>query len=199
MQIKFTNYKPQALVPVIGLLWTISSWALAKLWGYGFLQGIGPTAIVMGFLTFYDKYFWKLPVLNLLTTLPDLNGDYEGEIGYHYNGQDGTKSCKLTINQTCSIIKVKSIFSKDGENDTQSVSTEAFIKTDQAGDQLLYFYYHNAGSSKSGDTLDAHDGMNVLEIIKDNKSLTLKGYYFTNRNPQTKGCMEVTKTTERGK
>jgi hypothetical protein len=199
MQIKFTYYKPQALIPVIGLLWAVSSWGLSSLWGYGFLQGIGPTAIVMGLLTLYDKYLWKLPVLKLINTIPDLNGIYEGEIAYHYNGEDGTKACKLEIKQSCSMIKVKTIFAKDGENDTQSVSTEAFIKTDEAGDQHLYFYYYNPGSCKNGDTLDAHDGMNVLEILKEKKTVKLKGYYFTNRNPQTKGCMEATKTTKGGK
>lgn len=151
----------------------------------------------MGLLTLYDKYLWKLPVLNLLNNVPNLNGIYEGKIAYHYNEQDNTKSCRLEIKQTCSSIKVKSIFNKDGENDTQSVSREAFIKTDDVGDQHLYFYYHNQGSCKNGDTLDSHDGMNVLEILKEKETVKLKGYYFTNRNPQTKGCMEVTKTTKR--
>ena len=197
MQIKFTYYKPEALVTTIGLLWPVLSWTLSKLWGYGFLQGIGPSVIVMGLLTLYDKYLWKLPVLNLLNNVPNLNGIYEGKIAYHYNEQDNTKSCRLEIKQTCSSIKVKSIFNKDGENDTQSVSREAFIKTDDVGDQHLYFYYHNQGSCKNGDTLDSHDGMNVLEILKEKETVKLKGYYFTNRNPQTKGCMEVTKTTKR--
>ena len=150
MQIKFTYYKPKALITTIGLLWPILSWALSKLWGYGFLQGIGPSVIVMGLLTLYDKYLWKLPVLNLLNNVPNLNGIYEGKIAYHYNEQDNTKSCRLEIKQTCSSIKVKSIFNKDGENDTQSVSREAFIKTDDVGDQHLYFYYHNQGSCKNG-------------------------------------------------
>lgn len=193
MQIKFTNYRPQVLIPIIGLFWTVLSWALSKLWGYGFLQGIGPTAIVMLFLMAYDKWFWKLPLLNLMNTIPDLNDNYVGEISFHWNGEDGTKDCKLEIKQTCSNIKVKSIFNKEGKNDSQSISTESFIKNDKAGDQHLYFYYHNRGSCKDGDTLDPHDGMNVLEILKEEKVIKLKGYYFTNRNPQTKGCMEVTK------
>ena len=150
----------------------------------------------MGFLTIYDKWLWKYPVLNLINTIPDLNGTYGGEIEYNFNEIEGTKSCKLEIKQTCSIIKVKSIFNKDGKNDTQSVSTEAFIKTDEAGDQHLYFYYHNRGSDKNGDTLDQHDGMNALEIPKNKNAIKLKGYYFTNRNPQTKGSMIVTKITK---
>ncbi len=181
------------MIPVIGILWSVSSWGLAKLWGYGFLQGIGPTAIVIFLLEVYDKWLWKFPVLNLMNTIPDLNGTYAGNIQYHYNESDDTKSCKLEIKQTCSNIKVKSFFSKDDENYTNSVSTEAFIKTDEAGDQSLYFYYHNLGSCKNGDTLNPHDGMNVLEISKDKKVIKLKGYYFTNRNPQTKGCMKATK------
>ncbi len=196
MQIKFTYYKPHALIPAIGLLWALSSWALSMVWGYGFLQGLGPTAIVMGFLKLYDKWLWKCPVLKLINTIPNLNGIYEGEIEYNYNGQDGTKTCRLEIKQTCSMLKVKTVFARDGENDTRSVSTEAFIKTDEAGDQHLFFYYHNPGSCKNGDTLDPHDGMNVLEITKIQKNIALEGYYFTNRNPQTKGCMKATRVTE---
>ncbi len=196
MQIKFTYCKPQALIPIIGLLWTASSWMLSKFWGYGFLQGIGPTAIVLGFLALYDKWFWKVPILSFINTIPDLNGKYEGTIGYHWDGQDNTKACALEIKQTCSNIKVKSSFNKDGENSTQSASTEAFIKTDEAGEQHLYFYYRNPGSFKNGDTLDQHDGMNVLDILKDKEGTKLKGYYFTNRNPQTMGCMEVIKINE---
>ncbi|MCK5580475.1 MAG: hypothetical protein KAJ18_04300 [Candidatus Omnitrophica bacterium] len=193
MQIKFTYYKPQVLIPGIGLLWAFSSWILAKFWGYGFLQGIGPTAIVMCFLSIYDKILWKYPVLNLMTTIPNLNGHYEGNISFYWNEENRTKASKMEIKQTCSNIKVTTIFSKENENSTQSVSTEAFIKTDEVGDQYLYFYYHNRGSCKDGDTLDPHDGMNVLKIMKNNNSITLPGYYFTNRNPQTKGCIEVSK------
>ena len=191
MQIKFTYYKPQALIPVIGLLWAFSSWMLSKLWGYGFLEGIGPSIIVMIFLTIYDKWLWKLPVFNLINTMPDLNGMYEGKIFFHFNDQNDTKDCKLEIKQTCSTIKVKTIFFRNGENSTQSVNTESSIKTDEVGDQHLYLYYHNRGSCKNGDTLDPHDGMNVLEIIQNNGSIQLDGYYFTNRNPQTRGSLKV--------
>jgi hypothetical protein len=125
--------------------------------------------------------------------MPNLNGVYEGKIFFHYNGLDSTKTCKLKIKQTCSVIKVETTFSKDGESNTQSVNTEAFIKTDEVGDQYLYFYYHNRGSCKNGDTLDPHDGINVLEIHHINGSIQFDGYYFTNRNPQTKGCLKATK------
>lgn len=193
--IKFTYYKPEILISVVGILWAFSSWILSQFWGYGLLEGTGPAAIVLCFLWCYDKWLWKLPVFKWMNSIPNISGRYRGEITYHWNGQDGSKSCQLKIKQTCSTIKVTSYFSKDSENDTQSVSLEAFIKTDEAGDHHLYFYYHNRGSCKNGDTLDPHDGMNVFEIIREQKGIKLKGYYFTNRNPQTKGCIEVSKIT----
>lgn len=196
MQIKLAYYKPQILFSALASLWAISSWALAKLWGYGLLQGTGPIVVIMFFLTLYDRWLWKWPILKLMNTVSDLNGNYEGEIDFYWNGQDMKKGCSMEIKQTCSNIKVKAIFNKEGENNTQSVSTEAFIKTDEAGDQHLFFYYHNRGSCKDGDTLDPHDGLNVLEILCKKKVITLKGYYFTNRNPQTKGRMEVTRIKE---
>jgi len=193
MQIRLAYYKPQILFSALGMIWAVSSWALSKLWGYGFLQGTGPVAVIMLFLTIYDRWLWKYPILNVMNTIPNLNGFYSGEIDFHWNGQDLRKTCNLEIKQTCSNIKIKAIFDKEGENNTQSVNTEAFIKTDEAGDQYLYYYYQNRGSCKSGDSLYQHDGMNVLEIQKKKGNTTLKGYYFTNRNPQTKGCMEVSK------
>lgn len=191
VQIRFTYYKSEILVPVVGILWASSSWILQLFWNNNLLQGFGPTAGVMLFLVLYDRWLWKIPLLRFMNTAPDLNGMYSGWVAYCYDGVDGTKKCILEIKQTCSIIKIKSIFNKDGENETQSVSMDAYITTDETQDQHLLFYYKNRGSCKAGDTLDQHDGMNVLEILKKGKSIRLKGYYFTNRNPQTKGCMEV--------
>lgn len=199
MKLTFAYYKPQFLVPIIGLLWSVSSWGLSMIWGYGILQGTGPSAIIMLFLAVYEKWLWKFPILKLGNTMPNLNGKYSGNIAFHWDGANKTKSCEIEIKQTCSNIKVKSVFKRDNENSTQSVSTEAFIKTDKAGDQHLYFYYHNIGSCKNGDTLGPHDGMNVLEIINEGKKTILRGYYFTNRNPQTKGCMELTRIIEGNK
>jgi len=193
MQINFSYYKPQALITSIIVLGSVSSWGLSKLCDYNFLQGIGPTTIVMGFLYVYDKYLWKLPVFKMINTVPNLNGVYEGEIEYYYNDENNKKKCRLEIKQTCSSIKVKSSFNKEGENETHSESTVALIKTDEVGDQHLYIYYRNPGSQKNGDSLNSHDGMNVLEILKKKKNITIKGYYFTNRDPQTKGRMEVIK------
>lgn len=193
MSVCFVYYKPKVLILVVVVLEALSSLMLSFLWGYGLMQGVGSTAIVVAFFVLYDKYLWKIPVLNFINIAPDLNGTYEGDIQFTYEGKDQTKRCKLIINQTCSFITVKSFFTRDGEKETQSKSTEAFISTDETGNQQLYLYYHNQGSNQGGDTLEQHDGINVFDININKSTIELDGYYFTNREPQTKGIIKVSK------
>ena len=166
---------------------------LSFVWQYGLLQGIPPTLLVATLLGFYDKWLWKFPVLNLLVRIPNLNGEYEGTVEYHWDGENQNKRCNLQIQQTASFIKIKCFFEREGENETSSESKKTFFDTDEMGNYSLYFYYGNKGSCKDGDTLDQHEGMTILEVTKKDKDIKLEGYYFTNRNPQTKGRIKVSK------
>lgn len=132
-------------------------------------------------------------MFSCLVKIPDLNGKYEGTVEYHWDGKDQSKNCNLYIQQTASLLKVKCYFRKEGENETFSESKKAFFDTDEMGNCSLYFYYQNRGSDKGGDTLDQHDGMTVLRVIKEGKEIKLEGYYFTNRTVQTKGRIKVSK------
>lgn len=193
-EFKLTNYKINILIPFVGLMWTTTSWLLSIFWGHGLFQGIGSTTLVILLLTIYENYLWNKPVLKVMSTAPNLIGKYIGKVSYNWQGQEQTKECKLEIKQTCSKIKIVTTFEKVGENPTESISTEAFFKTDTYGDQELYIYYRNNGSEKNGDTLNSHEGVNVLKIISDESGVTkLDGYYFTNRDPQTKGNLTAIK------
>lgn len=132
-------------------------------------------------------------MFNCLIKIPNLNGEYEGTVEYHWDGKNQSKNCNLYIQQTASLLKVKCYFQKEGENETLSESQKAFFDTDEMGDCSLYFYYQNRGSSKDGDTLDQHDGMTVLRVITKGKDIKLEGHYFTNRTPQTKGRIAVSR------
>lgn len=189
----FSNYKPGFLISTIGILWLFCYWILSFFWQDGIFQGIAPTLLVVSLLGFYDKLLWKFPVFNYLVKIPDLNGEYEGTVEYHWDDKNQNKTCNLQIRQTASFIKVKCSFQKEGENETSSESKKAFFDTDEVGGCSLYFYYQNRGSGKGGDTLDQHDGMTVLQVIKKGKDIKLEGYYFTNRRTQTKGRIKVSK------
>jgi hypothetical protein len=197
MKIDFKNYRSTWLIVIIGGLWILFSMILEEAWEVGIFYGLGPAAVIGVIFYCYDKWCWKWPVFKWLNKVPNLNGHYSGKITFNYDGEDREKECSLMIKQTCSQIKVTSIFNKDDENSTRSNSIEAFITQDEIGDKKLYFYYQNSGSCVNGDTLDQHDGVNVLDInFEKRKVVSLDGYYFTNRNPQTKGCMEVFKVNK---
>ncbi len=194
MKINLRYYKPRYLLPLVVVCWYISLGFFENLWEYEILQGVGPLTIVMLIIVSYDKWLWKLPLMNWINTVPNISGEYGGEIESFWEGKNRSKLCTLSITQTCSHIKIVSVFAdEEGENETRSESTEAFVTTDEVENSKLHFYYHNRGSCKNGDTLNAHDGMSVLDIIEKGESIRLEGYYFTNRDPQTKGCMKVSK------
>ena len=193
MKISFANYKSGFLIPTIGVLLVFCYWILSFFWQYGVLHGTAPTFLVAFLFWIYDKWLWKLPMLDFLVRIPDLNGEYEGTVEYHWGGENRNKNCNLHIQQTASFIKVKCFFQKEGENETFSESEKAFLDTDEMGNCSLYLYYRNRGSGKDGDTLDQHDGMTIFEVTKKGEAIKLEGYYFTNRNPQTKGCIKVSK------
>jgi hypothetical protein len=189
MVLNLKYYKPCVFIPFVGVTWAISSWCLSKFWGYGLLQGLGPTAVIGILLYVYDRWLWKLPVFGLGNTMPKLYEEYSGEVEYDFNGTSGKKACVLNVKQTCSLIKVTCQFDKQKESSTQSTSYDAFITNDEHGDYRLCIYYHNKGSGRNGDTLEQHDGMNILDIKDSN--IILNGYYFTNRSPQTRGIMNL--------
>lgn len=191
MSLNFSNYKPGPTISLIGVTWTLSSWLLSKLWGYGWLQGIGPTVIVGLLLFAYDRWAWRWPGFSLLNTVPDLSGLYRGEIVYAWNGEEGRKPCEMSVRQRCSHIKVTSVFGSDEDGQTRSISTHAMIEEDASGEHKLIFLYHNDGSHMTGNSITCHDGTNILNVVKNDGLLHLIGHYYTNREPQTKGRIKL--------
>ena len=196
MNINFANYKPSIMFLFLALSFSVLSGAFSMLWGYGMPQTLGPLFAISLFFAAYDKWLWKLPVLCWMNTAPNLNGSYVGEIEYIWDNQRNKKPCALSIRQTCSKIVVESIFGEGTEEETQSESTDTFLVSDETGGHRLYIYYCNIGHFDSDKRLNQHNGFNVLTIKKDGKSVELKGHYFTNRDPQTKGLVRVSNTQE---
>lgn len=190
--------KTRLFIPILVVLSPLIAQAVSLLHNQGWLLGLGTTAVVIGFLAIYDKWLWKIRGFKCLNTIPDLNGDYHGDIEYYYEGKDRKLKCVLTIRQTLSHLIATSTFYKEGENDklsSKSTSTEAIIKTDDLGKHKLILVYINNGSGKNGNTQGQHDGLNILSVDTDEDLIKLEGYYFTNRKPvQTKGIMTVQKT-----
>lgn len=194
MSINLKNYNVSTLVIIVGLCWSASSHALSFFWGYGFLQGVGPTTVVLALLFVCDKWLWRVPLLRwLLVKIPDLNGIYSGYVTHSYGGAAQHMGCTLEIQQTASHIRISATFEGADGIKTKSVSREALFSKDKLGNYELMFFYENTGSQRSDNSLEQHYGFNLLEVQNDHGKAKLSGMYFTNRNPQTRGEISVTR------
>lgn len=161
------------------------------------MKYLSPASCVAVFLLCFDKWLWKCPVFSWFMTVPDISGNYTGQIEFVYNEKRQSKKCKMEIKQTSTRVNVKTLFIGDDANEpsTSSCSLVAAIVDDERkGNLKLVFVYENQGSYVAGDTLTQHYGTNVLNIIINKKTIELDGYYYTNRKPnQTMGAMKVSK------
>lgn len=170
---------------------------LLKTYGIDFFRAPGNVSLILIILLAYDKYLWKYPLLNKLVTIPNMSGRYKGLIKYNFEGQLGETKCVIEINQTASKIKLHTYFKNSSNEKSESISLIENIIKDTDGFYKVYFFYFNGGN-KMDATLDAHEGANVLKYcpkIKNDKP-KLIGHYFTNRNKQTKGEIEVSFKTK---
>lgn len=196
MGLNFQYYNSRKLVPVILFLGTFISLIIELMKSYtSAVQLINaiqfPTtgAIVYGLLTLYNTKLWKKKYGNWLVTIPNMNGRYEGYIQYNYNGERHEKKCSVEVVQTGSSIKLSTYFEKKDQTErSRSVSLIENIRKREDGSYEVVFTYQNYGIQ----TIDQpHYGTNILRFIQNDSGTYLKGLYYTNRKPQTKGKMEV--------
>lgn len=161
-------------------------------YNFGFIRVPGNVSLITLFLILYDNYLWKFPIFKLLVTIPNISGRYKGFIKYNFDGKLSKIKCIIEIIQTASNIKLHTYIKNSSNEKSQSISIIESIIKDTDNFYKVYFFYFNGGN-KMDSTLDAHEGANVLKYypkIKNDKS-KLIGHYFTNRNIQTKGEIEV--------
>ena len=151
------------------------------------------TLIVLTLLLI-DKRGLRIPLLKKMFWVKDISGRYEGKIKYRNfkTGIEEHKPCFLEIEQTASKISIQTYFdfkyTKSSEK-TTSKSMVTSIITDDFENQQLVFTYHNSGNSLKG--LEPSNGTNILSIIERDNHFSLEGIYYTNKEPQTKGEMNV--------
>lgn len=196
------NLKYYKTVPLITII-LLMAWAIDFLLqqfliplliehGVEFLRAPGNAAIIASALLIYNQYLWKLPVFKLLVKIPDMSGRYTGKIKYEYDGVLCEKDCAVEVSQTASKIKIRSYFNNAGNEKTNSNSVIEEIHKTEDGFFNIYFFYQNAGSKINGD-LDSHEGTNIIRFFPGTKKKKRKlaGHYFTNRQKQTRGEIEV--------
>ncbi len=134
-----------------------------------------PFPIYKGIQWAFDKWLWKLPLINQIINVPNLNGVYKGQLKSSYDNFQQPKDFTLIIKQTFSEISI--IFKTDT---SESKSISAYLKKEM-DKSLLVYDYHNEPTKVSIDTLNEHKGTTWIKF--DEKSCSFSGRYYTDKRP----------------
>ena len=181
----FRNYKKTPLISFIILFAALYGLLLDLLEQRGIIVSVSASVVISGILFIYDRYLWKY--LPFLTIVRNVSGRYKGSLVSKYNGKS-YEVC-IEIHQTASMINVNQ-YTKNETGVTRSSSDIASLQRLDDGRLKLSFSFHNGGDQMR-DELDSHLGFCELTFHSSNKSFI--GFYFTNREQQTKGTIEATR------
>ncbi|WP_075603787.1 Cap15 family cyclic dinucleotide receptor domain-containing protein [Saccharicrinis aurantiacus] len=188
MKNNFFNYfKPSILITVIGAL-VISLYLAKNHWELS----IAISGTVSMLLVLISKYLWKIKPFKWLFWVDDFSGRYEGILRFQYineqgKSQYGERKHVKVISQNGSRISIASFtFCEDGTKSSPSYNKGLFVEPTEDGHHFqLSYSYLNEGNAQIG--FHSHFGTDVLKFIRKGNSKELSGYYYTNRNPQTRG------------
>jgi hypothetical protein len=187
------HYRATPLIIFILMLATTIDWLFGKIAPHlhdHIIRAPSNAAIIGLILTAYDKWLWKLKVLGLLVTVPNLNGRYRGSLMSSYDGNSVEKECVIEIFQTASKTTIYLFAKNQQKEQSYSKSVSDVIHDNEDNQHQLLFRYYNYGSDDK--KLNGHEGFNQLKVDrKKDGTIKLKGHYFTNREPQTRGKISV--------
>lgn len=158
--------------------------------------GIGMLALFGMIWKTFDLWLWKTPPFQAIHGIPNLNGEWQGELTSSYRDDSGNNvSCtmKLIVTQTFSSMQCISIYSSSSSCSSMAGIRECNTK---ARSCLLEYSYGNAAGEKSvleENWESEHLGFSRIRCI-DNK---MEGQYFTNRTPGTKGTFTLRRQPRR--
>ena len=154
--------------------------------GLSFGFSIGFATFVVGlFWGLFDQFFWKKEIFRTLgiSELPDLNGIWVGEVDRL--GENNPHRFELRVFQTYSRISIQT---NSGNSKGNSVC--AIFLTDETRKNFDIMNYWSS-RTKSLDPNSVHQeefkGLSLIDIRMHDGELVLEDYYFTDRNPPTKG------------
>lgn len=145
------------------------------------------------FWYFFDSKLWKL--FKCFHGIPVLSGDWVGRATSSFKDEGGNPySCdmKLEITHTFTKIQCKACFAAS-ESESSCVGISA-CNAERDSCRLEFSYENEAGENavRVGTWQESHLGFNRIRC----EGNMMKGQYFTNREPQTKGTFVLERKTE---
>jgi hypothetical protein len=148
-------------------------------------QAVAITALIR---YIFIKWLWKrVPFLELLHKVPNLEGEWVGFYESTYNTPNKRGEIKVIISQPSIFeIKIKQISS---DSDSRSISESLSVEND--GDTKLSYIYLVEPKATLKHKHQISFGSAIYSLKKDSNKLTLKGNYWTDQ--KTTGYSELEK------
>jgi hypothetical protein len=149
-----------------------------------------PLSIVAGvvatILALFDRLIWRIPYLDLVHGVPNLNGTWKGELRSMWVAPDTgqpppPKVVYLVVRQTYSSATVRML-----TDESSSLSIAASLVPETDGSLLLTYLYRNEPKLSVQDKSRLHYGGVKLRLVGKNDRLS--GEYWTHR--ESKGEMD---------
>ena len=141
-----------------------------------------PSAVVIYKILYYafDRLIWRWrPLRRLgLVTVPDLNGEWSGQIKSSYESDGRALQASVFITQQWSKILVR----LDAEESSSRSIAASFLTDDPSSPELVYVY-ENEPKSLAPESMHAHGGTARLRLAGS----VLQGKYYTGRGRETIG------------
>ena len=141
-----------------------------------------PSAVVIYKILYhaFDRFIWRwCPLRQLdLVTVPDLNGEWRGQIKSSYGSDDRALQVSVVITQRWSKILVRL---EAEESHSKSIAA-SFLTDDPSSPELVYVY-ENEPASLAPEPMQAHGGTARLRLVGSD----LRGKYYTGRGRGTVG------------
>lgn len=135
--------------------------------------------------TYLWRPLWKLIPLLPSLIFPDLNGIWEGRIIFESSTGETKLKAKARIRQSLWSIHI------DLYSETSKSHTLVAYPTSEAGNQVLYYVYHNTPKNPQ---FPEYKGTSLLTIKRGTTPSQLSGHYFTVRG--TIGRVELKRVSD---
>ena len=132
----------------------------------------------------FDRFVWRWHLLRRLglVTVPDLNGEWRGQIRSSHESDDLSLQASVVITQQWSKILVR----LEAEESYSRSIAASFLTDDPSSPELVYVY-ENEPSSMAPESMHAHGGTARLRLVGSG----LQGKYYTGRDRRTIGDISL--------
>ncbi len=136
----------------------------------------------------FDTFIWKWPLLHRLgvVKVPNLNGEWRGELHTSHEGMTAPHEVDVTIIQTWTRIGVEL-----RTPHSSSCSRTGGVLVDSAGGPVLTYEYTNEPNPRAGTTMQAHRWVARLVYREQGGSALLEGDYYSGRGRANQGTLTL--------